>query len=109
VVPEAPLKQTEHGLVAASEGWFVVNAREGRWRHRAGWGNSIGFQGETDFPQVGIGIVVLQPGEPNAMYHQEIDEENFLVLRATRCSSPKARSGRCAAGISFTVRRGRST
>jgi len=80
VVPEAPLKQTEAGLVAAGEGWFVLNAREARWRHREGRGDSLGFQGETQFPQVGIGLVVLGPGEPMAMYHWETDQEDFLVV-----------------------------
>ena len=80
MVPEAPLKDTGAGLVAGGEGWFVLNAREARWRHREGRGNSLGFQGETHFPQVGIGIVVLGPGEPIAMYHWETDQEDFLVL-----------------------------
>jgi len=80
VVPEAPLKETEAGLVAAGEGWFVLNAREARWRHREGRGDSLAFQGETQFPQVGIGLVVLGPGEPMAMYHWETDQEDFLVL-----------------------------
>ena len=30
MVPEAPLEQTEHGLVANGEGWYVLNAREAR-------------------------------------------------------------------------------
>ena len=38
VVPEAPLEQTEAGLVASGEGWFVVNAREARWAQREGRG-----------------------------------------------------------------------
>ena len=38
------------------------------------------FEGDTQFPQVGIGIVVLGPGEPMAMYHWETDQEDFLVL-----------------------------
>ena len=80
MVPEAPLEQTDAGLVAAGEGWFVLNAREARWRHREGRGDSLGFQGETHFPQVGIGLVVLGPGEPIAMYHWETDQEDFLVL-----------------------------
>ncbi len=80
MVPEAPLKQTEAGLVAAGEGWFVLNAREARWRHREGRGDSLGFQGETQFPQIGIGLVVLGPGEPMAMYHWETDQEDFLML-----------------------------
>jgi hypothetical protein len=38
VVPEAPLEQTEAGLVPAGEGWFVLNARDGPWRHQEGRG-----------------------------------------------------------------------
>ena len=79
MVPEAPLKQTEAGLVAAGEGWFVLNARWARWRHREGKA-SLRFEGETDFPQVGINLIVLGPGEPMAMYHWEADQEDFLVI-----------------------------
>ncbi len=79
MVPEAPLEQTEHGLAAAGEGWFVLNARLARWRH-SGARASLRFEGETDFPQVGISLVVLEPGEPMAMYHWETDQEDFLVL-----------------------------
>ena len=28
MVPESPLKPTEHGLVPESDGWFILNARE---------------------------------------------------------------------------------
>ncbi len=80
MVPEAPLRQTEHGLVAAGEGWFVLNARMARWRHREGRGDSLPFEGETKFPQVGINLFVLGPGEPIGMYHWEADQEDFLVL-----------------------------
>ena len=80
MVPEARLKQTEHGVVAAGEGWFVLDARAARWRHTEARRASLLFEGETDFPQVGIGLVVLWPGEPMAMYHWETDQEDFLVL-----------------------------
>jgi uncharacterized cupin superfamily protein len=80
MVPEAPLEQTEHGLVAAGEGWFVLNAREARWRHREGRGERLLFEGETDFPQLGVSLYVLGPGEPIGMYHWEADQEDFLVL-----------------------------
>jgi hypothetical protein len=36
MVPEAPPKQTEDGLVAVGGGWFVLNAQEARWNHRLG-------------------------------------------------------------------------
>jgi hypothetical protein len=64
MVPEAPLEQTEHGLAAAGEGWFVLNARAARWRHSEERRASLRFEGETDFAQLGITLVVLWPGEP---------------------------------------------
>ena len=80
MVPEAPLEQTETGLVPAGDGWFVLNAREARWRHREGRGEALVFQGADHFPQVGINLFVLGPGEPMSMYHWEADQEDFLVL-----------------------------
>jgi uncharacterized cupin superfamily protein len=85
VVPEAPLEETEAGLVPAGHGWFVVNAREARWVHREGRGESLPLTGYTEredpyFPQVGINLYVLGPGEPMGMYHWEADTEDFLVL-----------------------------
>jgi uncharacterized cupin superfamily protein len=72
------------GLVPAGEGWFVLNAREARWRHRPGRGYRLPFEGDVEFPQVGISLFALAPGEPIGMYHWEADQEDFLVL-----------SGRC--------------
>ena len=80
MVPEARLEQTESGLVAAGEGWFVLNARDARWHHRDGRGARLMFDGETYFPQVGVSLFVLAPGEPIGMYHWEADQEDFLVL-----------------------------
>jgi uncharacterized cupin superfamily protein len=77
---EAPLESTQHGIVPTGEGWFVVNAREARWRHREGRGRSLPFEGATQFPQLGITLFVLGPGEPIGMYHWEADQEDFLVL-----------------------------
>jgi uncharacterized cupin superfamily protein len=80
MVPEAPLEETDFGLAASGEGWFVVNAREARWRERPGRGFSLPFEGATAFPQVGITLYVLGPGEPIGMYHWEANQEDFLVL-----------------------------
>jgi uncharacterized cupin superfamily protein len=77
---EAPLEQTEAGLVPAGEGWFVLDAREARWWNRPGRGFSLRFEGDTPFPQVGVRLFVLEPGEPIGMYHWEADQEDFLVL-----------------------------
>ncbi|HJU48669.1 MAG TPA: cupin domain-containing protein [Gaiellaceae bacterium] len=80
VVPEAPLEQTEHGLLPDGEGWFAVNARDAQWRHAPGRGAICRFEVDVGFPQLGFRITVLQPGEPMAMYHWEADQEDFLVV-----------------------------
>ncbi len=80
-VPEAPLRETGDGLVPGGDGWFVLNARDARWRERPGRGRGVGFESDKhEFDQVGYGLVVLEPGEPMAMYHWETDQEDFLVL-----------------------------
>ena len=80
MVDEARLVETENGLVPEGAGWFVVNAREARWWHHDTFGSAVVFEGEPPFSQFGINIQVLQPGEPNCMYHGENGQEDFLVL-----------------------------
>jgi uncharacterized cupin superfamily protein len=80
VVPEARLEATENGLEARGEGWFVLNARDARWRPSEGRGAYGIFEGEPEFSQIGIHLVTLGPGEPMSMYHWEADQEDFLVL-----------------------------
>jgi uncharacterized cupin superfamily protein len=80
VVDEAQLEQTANGLVPNGDGWFVVNARDARWWHHDTFGSAVTFEGETPFPDFGINIQVLEPGQPNCMYHGENAQEDFLVL-----------------------------
>ena len=80
MIPEAPLDSTEHGLAPAGEGWFVLNARDAVWRHAEGRSAICVFEDEPEFPQLGINLSVLQPGEFMGMYHWEADQEDFLVL-----------------------------
>jgi uncharacterized cupin superfamily protein len=86
MVDEAGFEETEAGLVPAGAGWFVLNAREARWVERPGRGKNLPFTGwrdseaETLFPQVGVNLVLLRPGEPIGMYPWEADQEDFLVL-----------------------------
>lgn len=80
MVPEAPLRATEHGLVPEGEGWFVLNARDARWRAAEGRGAYCIFEGEPEFSQVGVHLVTLGPGDAMSMYHWEADQEDFLVL-----------------------------
>jgi uncharacterized cupin superfamily protein len=80
-VPEADLVGSEHGLVPEGEGWFVLNARDAVWEENEVEGAGVGFENpDRRFPDIGVGILVLQPGQPNALYHREPDQENFLVL-----------------------------
>jgi uncharacterized cupin superfamily protein len=80
MVPEAQLESTEQGLVAKSDGWFVLNARDSRWYHVHGRGAFCDLEGDREFTQVGINVQVLAPGEAMAMYHWEADQEDFLVV-----------------------------
>jgi uncharacterized cupin superfamily protein len=57
-----------------------VNARESRWRHEGPLGSYCTFEGKRRFPQLGINISVLDPGEATGMYHRENAQEGFLVL-----------------------------
>ena len=80
MVREAPFESTDTGLVQAGPGWFVVNAREARWRHAEGRGAVCPFGDDLEFPQVGVNLFVLAKGEAMGMYHREADQEDFLVL-----------------------------
>jgi hypothetical protein len=63
-----------------------MNARDARWFDRPGRGSSLPltgsdeFEAETFFPMLGMSIQVLPSGEPNATYHWETEQEDFLVL-----------------------------
>jgi uncharacterized cupin superfamily protein len=80
VASESRLESTETGLVPHGDGWFVLNARAARWLDAEGRGARLSFEGKADFPQMGISLFVLAPGEPIGMYHWEADQEDFLVL-----------------------------
>ena len=69
------------GLVPEGEGWFVVNATEAAWHASEGSGRYCVFESpEAKFEEYGINIHVVDPGEPNALYHREGAQEDFLIL-----------------------------
>ncbi len=86
MIPEAPLEDSGSGLEPASDGWFVVNVRDAQWLSSENGdkkpsGSECSFEGEAaEFPQIGIRLHVLEPGEPNGLYHTESQQEAFLVL-----------------------------
>jgi uncharacterized cupin superfamily protein len=59
----------------------VLNVRDARWYATEGMGTyGVLEPEELRFDQVGIGVGILHPGEPNGMYHGEDAQEDFLVL-----------------------------
>ena len=81
-MPEAPLEDFGSGLAPAGDGWFVVNARDAWWWDTTELGATCMFESPAGFwfPQFGIKLVVLEPGQPNGLYHAENQQEAFLVL-----------------------------
>jgi uncharacterized cupin superfamily protein len=79
MVPEAPLEPAGGGSVPRGEGWFVLNARDARWLDGR-FGAYTRFEGDARFPEIGVNIGVLEPGQPACMYHGEDAQENFIVL-----------------------------
>ena len=83
MVPEARIVEGEDGLVPEGDGWYVLNARDARWRQRESLGRWAFLEAEpipTLFKQVGFQLVVLEPGQPACMYHGEAGQEDFLVV-----------------------------
>jgi uncharacterized cupin superfamily protein len=79
---EARMVDAENGgRMPEGDGWFVLNARDARWLD-GDLGRYTAWEGDGDahFPQLGINISVLNPGEPMTMYHRENRQEDFLVL-----------------------------
>ena len=80
-MPEAKLEDGGSGLAPTSDGWFVVNVRDAEWWTSQTFGSGCGFESDqAPFRQLGINISVMQPGEPNCLYHSESEQEDFLVL-----------------------------
>ena len=80
MVEEARLEQLDAGLTPVSDGWFVVNVREGAWVTNEALGDACIFEGDdAPFADVGFTLAVLQPGQASR-YHREANQEDFLVL-----------------------------
>jgi uncharacterized cupin superfamily protein len=77
---EAKLRETRFGLAPDGEGWFVVDARDVRWRDFGRLGVGCDFEGKLRFPQLGINLNRLLPGQPMTVYHRELHQEGFLVI-----------------------------
>jgi quercetin dioxygenase-like cupin family protein len=83
-VAEARLEDSGSGLAPVTEGWFVVNACDAEWWFADSRGATCWFESEygeapVEFPQLGINLTVLEPGQ-RGVYHAESNQEAFLVL-----------------------------
>ncbi len=74
-IPEAMLEES----VPATEGWYVVNLADARWMGGR-FGAYTVLEGESRWPQLGVNVGVLDPGQAACFYHREADQEDFLVL-----------------------------
>ena len=96
-VPEAPLEEKGSGLTPAGEGWFVVNVRVAQWLtsekgEKKPSGSDCSFESRAaEFPQLGIKLHVLEPGEPNGLYHAESEQEAFRLGLVSAVQSVIAR------------------
>ena len=88
-MPEAQLEDSGSGLAPAGDGWFVVNVRDAEWLTSEtdddglrSSGSECTFEGrKIEFAQLAIRLHVLEPDEPNGLYHAESAQEAFLVLK----------------------------
>jgi len=80
VAEEASIAQSAEGAFAATPGWFVLNLADARWMRSEEGGQWSDFEPPDGFEGYGIGVHVLQPGQPNGKYHAENVQEDFLVL-----------------------------
>jgi uncharacterized cupin superfamily protein len=65
----------------AVDGWFIRNVRDAKVYGNEHAGRVVEFEQHDDpFPHYGIGIHILEPGQPNGRYHAESAQEDFLVL-----------------------------
>ena len=70
-MPEARLEDSGSGLAPAGDGWFVVNVRDAEWLtsengEKLPSGSECAFESrKVEFPQLGIRLHVLEPGQPS--------------------------------------------
>jgi uncharacterized cupin superfamily protein len=79
---EASSEETPYGRYVTSDGWFVHNLAEALAVRNDDKGGALYplEPRESPFPDFGVNVRVLWPGDPNALYHSEGVQEGFLVL-----------------------------
>ena len=92
MVEQARLEAVDSGLAPLSEGWFVVAVRNAAWLRNDDFGARCVFEANGPvlrrrpdldvlrFPELGVTLDVIWPGQPSGLYHAETNQEDFLVL-----------------------------
>jgi uncharacterized cupin superfamily protein len=61
---------------------FIVNMADAPTVSHSRRATIIDFEPEgSPFPDTGVNVQIMQPGQPNGRYHSEPVQEDFLVLR----------------------------
>ena len=67
-------------MVEEQGGWYVVNVKDANWVASGDFGDRCSLETKGPFPQTGVRLAVIGPGQPNCRYHRENAQEDFLVL-----------------------------
>jgi uncharacterized cupin superfamily protein len=60
---------------------FIANVKDMPARSHPRRSSVIDFEPDgVEWPDTGVNIAIMQPGEPNCLYHSEPVQEDFLVL-----------------------------
>jgi uncharacterized cupin superfamily protein len=80
VADEAKIEKTENGAMPVTDGWFALHTSEVPWIRSGKYGSGCRFEGKARFPELGINIRLLQPGQVASLYHKESAQEDFYVI-----------------------------
>jgi uncharacterized cupin superfamily protein len=62
------------------DGTFIMNVAEAPAKAHPRRATIIDWEDEDRWPDTGVNIQILEPGQPNGRYHSEPVQEDFLVL-----------------------------
>src|SRR5215218_7888928 len=106
MVKEAELEETESRLQPVSEGWFVVNVRDARWRRSDGERRGVCVRGAGGLvPPAGDHAARARAGPVRTVsITASRIKRTSSFSPATACCSSRVRSARYAPGTSSTPR-----
>ena len=116
MVEEASLEDVGSGLAPLTGGWFVVNVGEAAWLTNDSFGARCVFEADKPvlrerpqlsvqrFPEFGVTLQIMHPGQPTGLYHAESKQEDFLVLAGECLAIVEGEERALRPGTSSTAR-----